>query len=292
MGSKNETTSTQNQERNPYAPAQPGLASAASGITSWMKDPKSAEAYSGPRVAQMSGRTQSGLDDMYNSTGLHQTQDFLGGTLDGKYLDAGNPYIQQVQDAVRSSVMPSVNARTSAAGISPGSSVDQNLVSRALTDGMSQPLFQSYENERARQMQAAGMMPAVSQQITQNMIGAGQGQEVYDQRNIDAGRQAFEEQRVAGLQPYAAATPLLSQIGGAGGTSSGTSTSVQQTQPSAAQTALGVGMMGTQMATGMFGAAPLAGLFGGGASTYAQGGSNQLQSSDYNNGWGFFGGGR
>lgn len=53
-------------------------------------------------------------------------------------------------------------------------------------------------------------------------------------------RQAFEEQRLAGLRPYAEATPLLSQIGSAGGKQADTTTQSQ----SPLQTALGVGMMG------------------------------------------------
>lgn len=253
-------TSKTNQTRDPYAPAIPGLTSAASGITSWMNDPQSAQAYDGPRVAQMTDQTGAGLDAMYDSTGARQTEGFLSDTLDGKYLDAGNPYMDQLMGAIRSNVMPSVNSRVSAAGMAPGSSVDQALVSRELTNATAQPLFQTYENERQRQMQAAGQLPGVSQGIIGNMIGAGQAREGYDQRNIDAARQAFEEQRIAGLRPYAEATPLLSQIGSAGGKQAGTTTTTQSQNP--LQTALGVGMMGASAMTGM----PM-GMFGGGGST-------------------------
>lgn len=252
-------TSSTNQQRDPYAPAVPGLTSAASGVTSWMNNPANAQAYDGPRVAGMSDQTGAGLDALYDSTGARQTEGFLSDTLSGKYLDQGNPYMEQLMGSIRANVMPSVNSRVSAAGMSPGSSVDQALVSRELTNATAQPLFASYENERARQMQAASQLPGVSQGIAANMIGAGQTREGYEQKDIDAARQQWEEQRVAGLRPYSEALPLISQIGNAGGTQSGTTT--QTTSQSPISTIAGLGMMAAGAATGM-----PPGLFGGGGS--------------------------
>ncbi|WP_072389516.1 hypothetical protein [Hyphomicrobium sp. CS1BSMeth3] len=249
--------STSNTTKDPYAPAIPGLTSAASGITSWMNNPANAQAYSGPRVAGMSDQTSAGLDALYDSAGAKQTEGFLSDTVGGKYLEQGNPYMEQLMSSIRANVMPSVNSRVSAAGMAPGSSVDQALVSRELTNATAQPLFQTYENERQRQMQAASQLPGVSQGIMGNMLSAGQAREGYAQRDIDAARQAWEEQRMAGLRPYAEALPYISQIGAAGGTGSETKTA--SVTPNPLQTALGVGMMGAQMATGM-----PPGLFGGG----------------------------
>jgi hypothetical protein len=261
----NVTNQITNQQRDPYAAAVPGLQSAGAGITSWMNNPANAQAYQGQRVAGMSGRTQAGLDEMYNSGGLRQTQDYLSGVLGGNYLGQSNPHLAQLQDSIKASVMPSINSRVSASGMAPGSSVDQSLVGREMTRAMAQPLFQTYENERGRQMQAAGMMPGVSQGIIGNMVGAGQMGEAYQQRDLDAARQTWEENRMAGLRPYAEATPLLATIGNMGGTSSGTTTGTQtqSTSPSWGQTALGAGMMGASLFTpgGIFGGAR--GLFGG-----------------------------
>lgn len=257
MSSKQKSTT--NQTRDPYAPAIPGLTSAASGITNWMNSGAGSQVYDGPRVAGMTDETSAGLDAMYDSAGARQTEGFLSDTLDGKYLDAGNPYMDQLMGAIRANVMPSVNSRVSAAGMAPGSSVDQALVSRELTNATAQPLFQTYENERQRQMQAAGQLPGVSQGIIGNMIGAGQAREGYDQQAIDAARQKFEEQKFAGLQPYAAATPLLSQIGSAGGKQAGTTT--QTTSQNPLSVAAGLGMTALGAATGM------PGLFGGGGMT-------------------------
>jgi hypothetical protein len=259
----NNTYQVTNQQRDPYAAAIPGLQSAGAGVTSWMNNPANAQAYQGQRVAEMSGRTQAGLDAMAASTGARQAEDYLSGVVGGQYLGQSNPYLDQMQDAIRASVMPSINSRVSASGMAPGSSVDQSLVGREMTRAMAQPLFQTYENERGRQMQAAGMLPGVSQGIIGNMLGAGQMGEAYEQRDLDAARQAFEENRMAGLRPYAEAMPYLTQIGNMGGTSSGTTsgTQTQSTSPSWGQTALGAGMMGASLFTpgGIFGAAPAAG---------------------------------
>src|SRR5690606_37296049 len=76
---------------------------------------------------------------------------------------------------------------------------------------------------------------------------------------IDAARQKFEEEKYAGLAPYAAATPLLTQIGNAGGKQQGMTT--QTTTQSPISVAAGLGMTALGAATGM------PGLFGGGATT-------------------------
>lgn len=259
MSSKQKTKST--QTKDPYAPAVPGLTSAASGITNWMNSGAGSQVYQGDRVTPMSGQTDAGLDALYNSTGGRATEGFLTDTLDGKYLDQGNPYMTQLLDSIRARVMPGINSRVSAAGMAPGSSVDQGLVSREMTNATAQPLFQAYEAERQRQMQAAGMLPGVSRDIAANMIGAGQAREGYDQKDLDADRQKFEEEKYAGLQPYAAATPLLSTIGNAGGTSQSNSTTTTSQNP--ISTIAGLGMMGAGLMTGM----PGLGMMGAGGMT-------------------------
>lgn len=252
----------QSQTRDPWAPVKPLLQSQTAAAQSYMADPASRAVYQGPRVAGMSDRTRTGLDNMFGSAGARTSEDYLKSVVGGDYLNAGNPHIGQVQDAVRAAVMPSVNSAFSSAGMS-GSTLHQGMLGKALTQGMAEPLFQNYENERSRQMQAAAALPGVSQGIIGNQIGAGQMAEGYDQAAIDAARQKFEEERTAALKPVLETLPISTSIGGMGGTSSSTTT--QTTKPSPFQTALGAGMMGASMFApgGMFGAA---GALGGAAS--------------------------
>lgn len=266
--------------RDPYAPAVPGLVGGAQGITNWMQGPTAAQSYSGPRVAQMTGTTDAGIDELAAAEGARRAQDYYDRTLGGEYLAAGNPYTTALTDATMARVMPAINSRISASGMAPGSSVDQALVARGVADATAAPLFQNYEAERQRQMMAAGALPGVSAQIAQQGIMGGQMREAYDQRNIDAARQAFEEQRLAGLRPYAEAVPLLNQIGAAGGSgsssgnTSGTTTQVTSNQPSPLQMGIGAGMMG-------------ASLFGGGGMfpNFFGGGSTTQPGTAANGGW-------
>lgn len=279
--STNQTQSgTTTATRDPYAPAVPGLIGGAQGVTEWMQGPQAAQAYTGPRVQQMSGATAAGIDELTAADGARRAADYYTRTLGGDYLNAGNPYTQALTDATLSRVMPAINSRVSAAGMAPGSSVDQALVARGVADATAAPLFQNYEAERQRQMAAAGALPGVSAQIAQQGIMGGQLGESYGQRNIDAARQAFEEQRLAGLRPYAESLPLLNQIGAAGGTTSGTTngttvgdtTTTTSNQPSPLQIALGTGMMGASL---FGGGGMMPALFGGGTTvpgTLANGG--------------------
>ena len=270
-----QTTST--ATRDPYAAAKPGLDAAAGAVTNWMSDPNAAAAYGGPRVAGMSGMTRSGLDNLSAGAGAGTSMAYLNDVIGGKYLDAENPHLAQLTDSIKSQVMPSVNAQFSNAGM-VGSTQHQGSIARGLSDALAQPLFAQYNNERGLQQQAAGMLPGVSQGIIGNMLGAGQTAEGYDQRNIDAQRQAFDEARTAGLRPFQEATPLLSQIGSQGGTTSGTTT--QQTQvPLAQQIAGGAMMAGSLFSpTGMFGAS---GMFGSPSSWF--GGGQQQAVNGYAN---------
>lgn len=251
------------QTANPYAPTVPGLESGISGLTSWMTSPEATSVYSGPRVAAMSGDTSAGLDRMASGGALPQVQDALLATMRG---DAYNPYNSALEDAARARVMQSVNSRISASGMAPGSTPDQALLSRELTQALAPIQSADWNNNEARKLQAASMLPGISQGITQGMIGAGQAREAYDQANIEADIAKFNEGKQAAIAPYATALPLLSQLGGQFGTqtssgtgqTSGTSTTTSQTQPSPLQTALGVGMMGASLLNpvgGMLGAA-------------------------------------
>jgi hypothetical protein len=271
MSDKQENTQT--QTRDPYAPVKPLLQSQTSAAQAYMKNPGSSAVYDGPRVAGMSDRTKTGLDNLFASDGARTSEDYLKSVVGGDYLEAGNPYVKQVQDAVRSSVMPSVNSAFSSAGMS-GSTLHQGMLEKGLTEGMASPLFANYENERNRQMSAASSLPGVSQGIIGNQLGAGQIGEGYTQAQIDADMKKFEEQRTAALRPILETLPISTSIGNMGGTSSSTQT--QTTQQSPLKTALGAGMMGASLfgPGALFGAgSAAAGAMAGGAAPQGYGSS-------------------
>lgn len=262
-------TETMVQKADPYGPVKPAIKQSVAGIQQWLSDPASAAAYQGG----MHDWTQSGLENLAASTGGYQARDYLSDVLSGKYLAADNPWQADLDASIRAAVMPSINSTFSNAGMS-GSTLHQGSVAQGLTSGLAAPRYQNYMAERANMGQAAGLLPQVDNQISQNLLTAGQTSEAYD-------RALWEEQRLAGLRPYLETAPLLQGYGKMGGTQTGTTTS--KSSPGLGETIAGGVMTGVGLMTGMPSigmmntVAPGMGLIGGGLSAsntsgaYAQG---------------------
>lgn len=236
MGKSKETQNS-TITKSPYDPAQPAIKQSISGVQNWLSNPASSAAYQGG----MSGWTKQGLDNLGASTGAKASSDYLQRVVNGDYLNAGNPYQSDLDASIRSAVMPSINATFSNAGMA-GSTMHQGMLMKGLTEGLAAPRYQSYQAERGNQQQAAGLLPTVDNQITQNQLTAGQTSEAYD-------RAKWEEDRIAGLRPYLETAGLLQGYGNMGGTQTGTTTTTSKTP--LGETLLGAGMMGAQMAMGV-----------------------------------------
>ena len=91
--------------------------------------------------------------------GLGQQQ--AAATLGGEYLGA-NPYLDQLQESVMSSVMPGVDSQFGMASGRFGSPAHAEAMGRGVSRGMAPYLFGEYGNERARQMQASAMSPSLA----------------------------------------------------------------------------------------------------------------------------------
>lgn len=235
-GSSKQTTKS-TQTRSPYDPAQPAINQSISGIQSWLSNPASSAAYEGG----MSDWTQQGLGNLAASSGATQSRDYLQDVLSGKFLAADNPWQADLDASIRASVMPSVNSTFSNAGMA-GSTPHQQSLTQGLTSGLAAPRYQNYMAERAAQGQAAGLLPQVDSQISQNLLTAGQTSEAYD-------RAKWEEERLAGLRPYLETQGLLQGYGSMGGTTTSESSSKSKTP--IGEQILGGTMMGVRALTGM-----------------------------------------
>ena len=260
-GSKKQTTKT---ESNPWAPAQPALQQQLAGVQAYLSNPQSYQAYQGPRVAQMSDATRAGLDELALASGGRTAADYLSGVIGGDFF---NPAINDLIEAVRANIAPSINSAFARAGMT-GSTTHQGILAKALAQGMAQPLFQAYEADQARRLQAAGMLPSISAGNALAAIQAGQIGESYDQRNIDAARQAWEEQRMAGLRPILETLPVTTGIGGLGGTST---SQTKQSGGGLFDSILGTGMMGAAILGAPWGGSTIGGLIGTGLGNMAMG---------------------
>jgi hypothetical protein len=164
--------------------------------------------YPGQTVAPMSGYTSGALDWMAQraQAGSPLTQAGQGEltkTLQGSYLDAGNPYFNQaVQSAIRpvteqyqNVVMPGIQSAFSDAG-RYGSGAHQGMVNQANTDYQrnigdisSNMAYQNFADERGNMLKAGLLAPEMAQQdyFDINQLGAaGAGFDQFNQANIDA----------------------------------------------------------------------------------------------------------
>lgn len=260
--SKQTTTQDSTNKLSAYAPVAPVLDRSAGIMNSYLNDPQSTAVYSGPRVASLSGDTQQGLSMLRNSSGANTSAGYLTNLL-GTASGSNNPAIQQMQDAIQRQVMAANNATFSRSG-TVGGTAHQESLAKGLADGLAQPLFNAYESDEARKLQAAGLLPTVSQQAINNQLGAGQILDSYSQNKINAEMQKFKEQQLAPLQGVNAVFPYASQLGSQFGTQTGRSTNTQSSSPGVGQQVLGGLMMGAGALSGnpMLGA-QLSGMMGG-----------------------------
>lgn len=202
----------------------------------------------------MSQYTQQGLQYLTQAPDA-QAVGVLRGAAGGDYLRsnpfAGTTGIEGVTDAITQAATRAVGDRFSQAGRtgSPGEGVALgNEVARqlapyafganesALTRG-----FNSYENERARQLNATNSLLSIPQQYGQNLINAGGIQEDFQRQ------QMLEPFNLFNLRT----DPLIRALGGA-------PTTVSTTQP--VNRNVGAGALGGALTGGSLGAIPALGF--------------------------------
>jgi hypothetical protein len=261
MGSsKQKSSSSSTQKTTAYEPAQAGINQSIGGVTSWMNDPASRQVYGGQRTVDPSAMTQSGLAAYGNTANPQASADYLRGVIGGQGF---NPNMDALLESVRASTMPGINASFSANGMG-GSSIHQGVLARELGRATAAPLFNAWEADQGRRMQAAQMLPGVDERIGQRQIEAGQIGEGYDRERIAAEQAKFNEQKYAGLEPYATGMGLLSGVGSQFGTTTGSSTQTTRSTPSLGQQIAGGAMMAGSLMTGNPMMA-MGGMSGGGA---------------------------
>lgn len=275
------TTQKSTQKRDPYAPSEPLYKQSAGILQNYLNDPNSNAVYDGPRTVGQSDFTKQGLQGLANNGGFGAAKDYYTKSLNGDFLDPNGEYVQGLQKAVQSSVMPGVNSTFAKSGMM-GSTLHQGTLGRALTDGMAAPLFQNYQNERGMQNQAAQMLPQMYGADAQAKLMAGQIGEGYDKEAMAAAWQKWQEQQDAPLKALSKTMPYTQAIGGAGGTT----TTTQSQSP--LQTVAGLGMAGLGLASGLGGMGmmgsmgglgysnPWSALTGGGQAT------NAVDAKSYN----------
>jgi hypothetical protein len=251
MGSSS-SSSKSTTTKTPYGPATPVLNRGADIMSNYLSNPNSTAVYSGPRVANLSQDTQTGQQMLRDSTGANASQDYLMSLLSAPQNIQDNPQVQAMQDAIRRQVQATSNSQFSNAGTVGGTANVESL-SKGLADGLAQPLFQAYESDQDRRLNAAGQLPAVGQQIINNQLTSGQITDSYNQAKINAAMQAFEDKRTAPIKAWSEVAPTALQLGSAFGTNTQNTTTTQD--PSLGSQILGGALAGVGLASGLPGAA-------------------------------------
>lgn len=204
--------------------------------------------YPNSTVAAQSPTTQAGTTALANrgmmgSPLVAGAQGQQAGTIAGQYLNS-NPNMDSVYQNVAGKVLPSVNSQFSAAG-RYGSNAHQNQQIDQLTTAFAPYASQNYQFERSNQEAASRNAPglaAADYQDINAVLGAGQMQDAYGQRQVDADVARHDWSQNIGQQKLANYLAMIQ-----GGTVGGTQTTTGGA-PAAGGTnwaqLLGLGMQG------------------------------------------------
>ena len=144
-GSSNTTQTTV----DPYAPTQGALGEIIS---------EAGTIYgAGPTYVPPSQQTMEGLKAQEGLATAANTQ--LADTVAGKY---SNPFLSPIIQAAANDVYSGVASQFSGAGRTPGGVTSQQQVAGQIAQQAMPYAFQSYENERGRQLQTAQQLPSLT----------------------------------------------------------------------------------------------------------------------------------
>jgi len=101
-----------------------------------------------------------------------------------------NPYLQGVANSAQAAIQPGVDSSFSAAGRG-GSGAHYSEMSKQMANAVAPYAFQNYENERGRQLQAAGMAPQQASQDYADLAMLGQ---------VGSQREGLAQQQIADQQ--------------------------------------------------------------------------------------------
>jgi hypothetical protein len=220
-------------------------------------------------VAPLSNQTNDYLTAAQNlgtqgtaTEGATNTQ--VNNTLNGDYLNAGNPYLSATMNSAMSAAQPLASKFENSNRYGGGAA--DNAIASAVTNTLGQSAYQNYNDERARQIQAASLTPNLSQTSWNDLAqlnNAGTVADNYNQNLATANVNKFnymQQLPYEKLNQYAAITNNGSY--GSQGTSTQTQQMYRNPWASAAGGAIAGGLVGNTISGGGMGGAIGAGLGG------------------------------
>jgi len=142
-------------------------------------------------ITDQIGGLAPGLVEKFQSgdSGVNAAKAYDGDVLSGKYLDAGNPYLQGMIDKTNASTRNGLAASLGTRGLTGGSDFS-GIISRALAENETGLRYQDYGAERSRMDSASGRAPglaAAGYLPLQSLLEVAQSQQMPVQTAVGAG---------------------------------------------------------------------------------------------------------
>lgn len=207
------STSTTNSVANPWKGATPylsgtgeggsaGLGSDIQGLlpsayNEIMQNPQ--PFYPGQTYADFSPESMQSLQSIYaRGAGGSPTTNAANAeaqqTLSGSYLNAGNPYFQNMANSIGDTTQQQLASRFASSGRTMGSPAEMQTFSREMANALAPIQYQNYANERNNMMDMTKAAPLLAQNDYVDLNAARQAGAEYDaqqQKSIDEAMQRF-----------------------------------------------------------------------------------------------------
>lgn len=254
-GSGSTTNTITKTDSTPWAPQGTALSAGYNLAGGVLNTPKSF--YPNATYVPASNQTEAGLtqtENLANQGGqlvpAASRQNLA--TINGDYLNAGNPHFQGMVDQIGQSIRPNIDATFAAAGRG-NSGANVGAYSSALADQAGKLAFQNYGQERGFQQQAIGQAPqldAARFADAQQLMGVGQAREGYAQQQLQDRINRFN---FGQNEPSQRIAQYLAMVGGGSFGGQGTSTQSIPTVSNPLLTGLGAAGSAASIAGSLFG---------------------------------------
>ena len=198
-GSRQSAPSTQVSNNAPWSAQQPYLTRGFDEALTQYEDTSKPSFFPDQTYANFDPATQQALGQqeqraLQGNPLTGQAQQQASATLSGDYLNAGNPYQDQLNQRIMGDVRQGVDSSFAGAG-RYGSGLHAEALSRGMGDALAPVMYQNYQNERGMQQNAMQTAPSLAQQdyfdIGQ-LANVGAAREGQAQRGITENMQRYD----------------------------------------------------------------------------------------------------
>ena len=244
---------TTTQRTEPYAPAEPFLQDILGEAQNIYRSGAGRQFFPGSTVVPFATQTQSALDlgqaAALEQAGPSQLMNLAGSTISDFASGAGqNQYLDQIRSGITSDVMGNIATQFGGMGRTGTSPMAQQAAARGITQAYAPIASQLSQQERTRQLAAAGQLPSLQQQMDARrfggigqLSGVGGAYENLAQRQLQDQIARFQFGQQAPGQALSQYAGLVSPIGSGFPTQYATAPS---NQPGTLASAFGGGLMG------------------------------------------------